>query len=60
MFAAEVHAVPLEVNILPAVPGEVSPVPPAAAGNVPATKVLADVEYRALLAALNVVKPVPP
>ena len=34
---AEVHAVPLEVNTFPAVPGDVSPVPPLAAGRVPST-----------------------
>jgi hypothetical protein len=40
--AALVHAVPLLVNTLPLVPGAVSPVPPAAAGSVPA--VIADDE----------------
>jgi hypothetical protein len=56
----DVHAEPFEVNTLPVVPGEVRPVPPAAAGNVPAAKAEEDVEYSALLAAVKVVKPVPP
>jgi hypothetical protein len=56
----DVHAEPLEVNTLPDVPGEVIPVPPAAAGNVPAAKADEEVEYSALLAAVKVVKPVPP
>jgi hypothetical protein len=56
----DVHAEPLEVNTLPAVPGEVIPVPPAAAGKVPAAKAEEDVEYSALLAAVKVVNPVPP
>ena len=60
MFVADVHAVPLEVNMLPDAPGEVKPVPPAAAGNVPAAKAELEVEYSALLAAVKVVKPVPP
>ena len=38
----------------------VVPVPPANTGSVPAAKVEADVEYIALLAVVNVVKPVPP
>ena len=38
----------------------VTPVPPAAAGKVPAARTEADVEYRAALAAEKVVKPVPP
>jgi hypothetical protein len=37
--AALVHDVPLDVKTLPAVPGEVIPVPPLAAGNVPVTAV---------------------
>jgi len=40
--AVLVHAVPLLVRMLPEVPGAVSPVPPAAAGSVPA--VIADDE----------------
>ena len=51
---------PVDVNTLPAVPGEVNPVPPAAAGSVPAVKVDEDVEYKALLVPLKLVKPVPP
>jgi len=38
----------------------VAPVPPAATGRVPAVKVVAPVEYSALLAPVNVVRPVPP
>jgi hypothetical protein len=38
----------------------VAPVPPAATGNVPAARAEALVEYNALLAAVNVVRPVPP
>ncbi len=38
----------------------VAPVPPAATGKVPAVKVVAPVEYSALLAPVNVVRPVPP
>jgi hypothetical protein len=37
--AVLVHAVPSDTNMLPAVPGAVSPVPPLAAGNVPVTAV---------------------
>jgi len=38
----------------------VAPVPPAATGNVPAARAEELVEYSALLAAVNVVRPVPP
>ena len=38
----------------------VTPDPPAATGNVPATKTEELVEYKALFAAVNPVKPVPP
>ena len=38
----------------------VAPVPPAKTGRVPAVNVEALVEYRALLAPANVVRPVPP
>ena len=58
--AAEDHPVPVDIRKLPAVPGEVKPVPPAAAGNVPAVSVVDPVEYSALLAPTNVVRPVPP
>ncbi len=58
--AVDAHPVPVDVRKLPAVPGEVKPVPPASAGKVPAVSVDAPVEYSALLAATNVVRPVPP
>jgi hypothetical protein len=38
----------------------VTPDPPAATGNVPATNTEELVEYKALFAAVNPVKPVPP
>jgi hypothetical protein len=38
----------------------VTPVPPAKTGRVPAAKAPALVEYKALLAAVKVVRPVPP
>jgi hypothetical protein len=58
--AEDTHAEPLDVRTLPAVPGVVKPVPPAAAGNVPAAKAELEVEYSALFAPVKVVKPVPP
>lgn len=39
---------------------EVAPEPPAATGKVPAVSVVAPVEYSALFAPVNVVRPVPP
>ena len=56
------NAPPLTTNA-PAEPTDVPdvmPVPPAATGKVPAVKADALVEYRALFAPVNVVKPVPP
>ena len=47
-------------TVLPVPVLVVTPVPPANTGRVPATNALADVEYKALLAAANVVSPVPP
>ena len=59
-LGVDAHPVPVEVNTLPAVPGEVKPVPPAAAGRVPAVNVEAPVEYSALFAPTKVESPVPP
>lgn len=44
VFGDDVQPVPVDVKMLPAVPGDVKPVPPAAAGSVPAVKAVADVE----------------
>ena len=54
-----VPPVVLPINSCPLV-YVVWPVPPAATGSVPAAKAEALVEYNALLAAANVVRPVPP
>jgi hypothetical protein len=51
---ALVHAGPLEVRIFPDVPGEVIPVPPLAAGNVPVTAVVRLMFVSVLLAPLTV------
>ncbi len=52
--------VPLPISSWPFVGVAVAPVPPAAGGSVPAVSADALVEYRALLAPENVVRPVPP
>jgi hypothetical protein len=50
----------VDKTLLPEPVDVVTPVPPAATGNVPAAKAEALVEYSALLAPVKVVKPVPP
>lgn len=65
--AALVHALPLLVSKLPDAPGEINPVPPLAAGNMPETSdarltapaVMAEVPLP-LTTPVNVAAPVPP